>query len=52
MGVHLDEFHLEMNDTIDKPFWFWGDTPCGNGGIWITRPVPRWHLKQINPKFY
>lgn len=52
MGVHLDEFHPEMKDTIDKPFWFWGDKPCGNGGIWITRPVPRWHLKQINPKFY
>lgn len=52
MGVHLDEFHLETNDTINKWFWFWGEKPCGNGGIWINRPVPRWSLKQINPNFY
>lgn len=49
-SVHADEF-LEVRDTVGKPFWFWGDTACGNGGF-ITRPVPRWSLKQINPNFY
>jgi hypothetical protein len=50
-SVHADEF-LEIKDTVHKTFWFWGDTACAHGGLWITRPVPRWSLKQINPNFY
>lgn len=50
-SVHADEF-TEKFDVVDKTFWFWADKPKGNGGIYITRPVRRWGLKNINPDFY
>ena len=50
-GVKADEFTGHY-DTVLKSFWFWADTPKRNGGIYITRPVRRWHLKAINPDFY
>ena len=52
MGVRPDEFSPEPTDSVDRSFWFWADRACAHGGLYITRPVLRWRLKQINPDFY
>lgn len=52
MGVRPDDFLPEPTDSVDMCFWFWGVRPCASGGLYITRPVLRWRLKQINPDFY
>ncbi|MAA93005.1 MAG: hypothetical protein CML21_00575 [Rheinheimera sp.] len=52
MGVRSDEFLPEPTDSIDRSFWFWAERACASGGLYITRPVLRWRLKQINPDFY
>lgn len=51
IGVHPDEFS-DITDSVDRSFWFWADRPKAHGGLYITRPVLRWHLKEINPDFY
>lgn len=51
LGVDADELTNQF-DMVDKSFWFWGDRPKHNGGIYITRPVRRWALKTTNPDFY
>lgn len=50
-GVMATEFS-GRHDTVDKSFWLWADRPQKNGGLYITRPVKRWHLSVINPNFY
>lgn len=33
---------LESLDVVRAHYWFWGERPCGNGGIYISVDVKRW----------
>lgn len=51
-GIDVSEINAGKFDFVDRTFWFWADRPKGNGGLYIKRSVPRWHLYAINQDFY
>lgn len=51
-GIDVSEINAGKYDFVDKTFWFWADKPKANGGLYIKRSVPRWHLNAINQDFY
>lgn len=52
INVGLEKFKSEPVGTMERTFWFWGDRPQGNGGLYITRPMLLWELTGIEPQFY
>lgn len=40
------------SETRNQTFWFWGNTPCAGGGIYIQRPMLVWDCIVTQENFY
>lgn len=51
-GIKTAQIESTPHDIVPSRYWFWGDRPCAAGGMYITKPMLRWTLTEIDPEFY